>query len=163
MEVARMSVRVLEAETSLAEVDLSRDPCVHHPLQRAVDGRAADSMIFLADQFDEIVSGEVSFLTKEDVDDQLAFARSFAADGTEAVDVCSGGFHRGSTFSVRVSGIQRSTPRPNAERSTPRQVRSARYTLNEEPQPHLDLALGFLMVKPPPVMLSTKSTSAPVR
>src|SRR6185436_19095169 len=37
------------------------------------------------------------------------------------------------------------------------------YTLNEEPQPQVDLAFGFLIVKPPPVMLSTKSTSAPAR
>ena len=34
---------------------------------------------------------------------------------------------------------------------------------NDEPQPQVDLAFGFLMVKPPPVTLSTKSTSAPVR
>ena len=37
------------------------------------------------------------------------------------------------------------------------------YTLNDEPQPQVDFAFGFLMVKPPPVMLSTKSTSAPLR
>ena len=37
------------------------------------------------------------------------------------------------------------------------------YTLNDEPQPQVDLAFGFLMVKPPPVTLSTKSTSAPFR
>ena len=36
-------------------------------------------------------------------------------------------------------------------------------TLNEDPQPQVDLAFGFLMVKPPPVTLSTKSTSAPRR
>src|SRR5207253_9654779 len=33
----------------------------------------------------------------------------------------------------------------------------------DEPQPQVDLAVGFLMVKPPPVTLSTKSTSAPRR
>jgi hypothetical protein len=36
-------------------------------------------------------------------------------------------------------------------------------TLNDDPQPQVDLAFGFLMVKPPPVTLSTKSTSAPRR
>ena len=30
----------------------------------------------------------------------------------------------------------------------------------DDPQPHVDLAFGFLMVKPPPVMVSMKSTSA---
>ena len=30
----------------------------------------------------------------------------------------------------------------------------------DDPQPQVDLALGFLMVKPPPVTVSTKSTSA---
>jgi hypothetical protein len=33
----------------------------------------------------------------------------------------------------------------------------------DDPQPHVDLAFGFLMVNPPPVMVSTKSTSAPFR
>ena len=36
-------------------------------------------------------------------------------------------------------------------------------TLNDEPQPQVDVAFGFLMVKPPPVTVSTKSTSAPLR
>ena len=30
----------------------------------------------------------------------------------------------------------------------------------DDPQPQVDLALGFLIVNPPPVMVSTKSTSA---
>ncbi len=37
------------------------------------------------------------------------------------------------------------------------------YALNDDPQPQVDFAFGFLMVKPPPVMVSTKSTSAPFR
>ena len=37
------------------------------------------------------------------------------------------------------------------------------YALNDDPQPQVELAFGFLMVKPPPVMVSTKSTSAPFR
>src|SRR5467141_1046684 len=36
-------------------------------------------------------------------------------------------------------------------------------TLNDCPQPHVDVAFGFLIVKPPPVIVSTKSTSAPLR
>src|SRR5947207_14764503 len=41
--------------------------------------------------------------------------------------------------------------------------RSGNYTLKDEPQPQVDFAFGFLIVKPPPVTLSTKSTSAPRR
>ena len=81
VKVPGMTVRVLEAEPSLAEVDLPRDPGVHHPLQRAVDGRPADAVVFLADQIDEIFGGEVPFLTEEDVDDELALARSFVPAG----------------------------------------------------------------------------------
>src|SRR5712691_12965055 len=33
----------------------------------------------------------------------------------------------------------------------------------EDPQPQVDLAFGFLIVNPPPVIVSTKSTSAPLR
>ena len=43
MEVARMPVRVLEPEPAFAEVHLAGDAGVHHPLQRAVDGGAADA------------------------------------------------------------------------------------------------------------------------
>ena len=31
---------------------------------------------------------------------------------------------------------------------------------NDEPQPQVDFAFGFLIVKPPPVIVSMKSTSA---
>src|SRR6185503_15694036 len=41
--------------------------------------------------------------------------------------------------------------------------RERQSTENEEPQPQVDVACGFLIVKPPPVIVSTKSTSAPVR
>ena len=34
--------------------------------------------------------------------------------------------------------------------------------VNDWPQPQVEVAFGFLMVKPPPVTVSTKSTSAPV-
>jgi hypothetical protein len=36
-----------------------------------------------------------------------------------------------------------------------------RYSVEkDDPQPQVDLALGFLIVNPPPVIVSTKSTSA---
>src|SRR5205814_6887328 len=34
---------------------------------------------------------------------------------------------------------------------------------NDEPHPHVDVAFGFLIVNPPPVTVSTKSTSAPFK
>ena len=43
MKVARVAVRMLEAEPAFAEVDFARDARIHHPLQRAVDGGAADA------------------------------------------------------------------------------------------------------------------------
>ena len=43
MEVARVPVRGLEAEAPFAEIDLAGDAGVDHPLQRAVDGGAADA------------------------------------------------------------------------------------------------------------------------
>ena len=79
VEVARLPVRVLEAEASFAEVDLARDARVHHPLQRAVDGGAADAVVFLANEIDEVVGAEVPFLAQEDVDDLFALAGTLAA------------------------------------------------------------------------------------
>ena len=79
MEVARLPVGVLEAEPPLAEVDLAGDAGVHHPLQRAVDGGAADAMVFAANEIDQIVGAEVPFLAQEDVDDLLALAGALAA------------------------------------------------------------------------------------
>src|SRR5262245_26997370 len=58
MEMTRLAIRMLEAEPALAEIDLARDAGVDHPLQCAVDGRAADAMVFLADQIDEIVGAD---------------------------------------------------------------------------------------------------------
>ena len=60
--VARMPVRVLEAEAALAEIDLAGDAGGHHPLQRAVDGGAADAVVFALDEVDEIVGAQMAFL-----------------------------------------------------------------------------------------------------
>ena len=87
MEVARMPVRVLEAEAAFAEIDLARDAGVHHPLQRAVDGGAADALIFALDEIDEIVGAEVSLLAEEHVDDLIALAGALGAGGAQAIDV----------------------------------------------------------------------------
>ena len=79
MEMARLTVRVLETEPPFTEVHLAGDAGVHHPLQRAVDRGPADPMVFLADEVDQIVGAEVAFLAQEDVDDLLALARALAA------------------------------------------------------------------------------------
>ena len=79
VEVPRLAVGVLEAEAAFAEVDLAGDAGVHHPLQRAVDGGAADAVIFAADEIDEIVGAQVPFLAQEHVDDLLALAGALAA------------------------------------------------------------------------------------
>ena len=51
-----------------------------------------------------------------------------------------------------------------AGRTQAGKIQGERYsTLNDDPQPQVDVALGFLMVNPPPVTVSTKSTSAPFR
>ena len=79
MEVARLPVRVLEPEAAFAEIDLAGDAGVHHPLQRAVDGGAADAMVVFSDQVEQIVGAQVPFLAQEHVDDLLALAGALAA------------------------------------------------------------------------------------
>ena len=79
VEVARVAVGVLEAEAALAEVDLAGDAGLDHPLQRAVDGGAADARVLAADDLDEIVRADVPVLPQEDVDDEVALAGSLAA------------------------------------------------------------------------------------
>ena len=87
MEVTRLAVGVLEPEPALAEVDLAGDAGVHHPLQRAVDGGAADAVIFAADEVDEIVGAQVSFLAQEHVDDLLALAGALAAGRLQPAEI----------------------------------------------------------------------------
>src|SRR5687767_9535542 len=65
MKMTRLTVGVLEAEPPLAEVDLSRDARIDHPLERPVDRGAADALVFAANQIDEIVGAEMSFLAEK--------------------------------------------------------------------------------------------------
>ena len=97
----RVPVRVLEPEPALAEVHLARDAGVHHPLQRAVDGGAADAMILVADQIDQIVGAQVAFLAQEDVDDEVALARALAARGPEPIEIGRRGSHHVGTAARR--------------------------------------------------------------
>ncbi len=87
MKVPGMAVRMLEPEPALAEIDFAGDSGVDHPLQGAVDGRAADPLILAPDQIDEIVGRQVALLAEEHVDDQIAFAGTLAAGRPQAVDV----------------------------------------------------------------------------
>ena len=140
VKVARMAVGVLEAEPAFAEIDLAGDARLHHPLQRAVDRGAADPLIFALDQVDQIVGAEVSLLAEEHVDDQIALAGALGAGRPEPIEIGNG----------RAGGHDPDRPPFLRRRTT-------------EPQPQVDVAFGFLIVKPPPVMVSTKSTSAPFR
>ena len=133
---------MLEPEPSLAEIDLAGDARFHHPLQGPVDGGTADPLVLALDHLDEIVRAEVSLLAEEHVDDQVAFSGALGTS-RRPEPVRSG--------MADAVAIVRSPPGVSA------------YALNDWPQPQVDVAFGFLMVKPPPVMVSTKSTSAPFR
>src|SRR5688572_1287861 len=87
VEVTRLAVGVLEAEPAFAEVDFACDPRVDHPLQRAVHRRPADPMVVAANQIDEIVGAEVTFLPQEHVDDLFPLAGTLAPCGLECPDV----------------------------------------------------------------------------
>src|SRR5688572_1599955 len=139
MEMPRLPVGVLEAEPAFAEIDLPRDAGIHHPLQRAVNSGAADAVIVLADQIDEIVGAEMTFLTQEHIDNLLPLAGALAARWRQSAEIREGTHEATLTFL------------------------SEGYTLNDDPHPHVDVAFGFLIVNPPPVTVSTKSTSAPLR
>src|SRR5688572_5357321 len=91
----RLAVRMLEPEAAFPEIDLARNSGVDHPLQRAVDGRPADSLIFAADDVDEIVGAEMAFVTKEDVDDLFALAGALAALWLQPAEIWRSSRHRG--------------------------------------------------------------------
>src|SRR5262245_34030354 len=95
VEVARLAVGVFEAESPLAEIHLSGDTRVDHPLQRAIDRRATDSMIFVPEEINEVVGAEVAFLTQEDVDDLCALARAFAAVWLQPAEIRKSAVHHG--------------------------------------------------------------------
>ena len=90
VKVARMAIRMFEAEPAFAEIHLAGDARFFHPQQRAVDGGAADAVIFLLDERDEIVSAQVSLLLEERVDDQVAFAGSLRAGRAKTIQIGDG-------------------------------------------------------------------------
>ena len=79
MKVARLAVGMFEAKATLAKIDLARDPGLHHPLQRAVDGGPADTLILATNEIDQIVGTEVPFLPQEDVNDLFSLTGPLAA------------------------------------------------------------------------------------
>src|SRR5258705_2484691 len=97
MEVPRLAVGVLEAEAAFAEIDLAGDAGVHHPLHRPVDGCAADALIFAANQVDEVVGAEMSFLAQEHVDDLFPLARPLAAVRLQPAEIRNVAVHRGTS------------------------------------------------------------------
>ena len=94
MEVAWVTVRRLEPRASLAEVHLARDAGVHHPLERAVHGGAADAGGIAADELVEIVGTQVPFLAQEDVQNAIALTGVLAPRGTERGEVGKKAGHR---------------------------------------------------------------------
>ena len=90
VKVARMAIGMLEAEPAFAEIHLAGDARFLHPLQRAVDGGAADAVIFALDQRDQIVGAEVSLLLEERVDDQVALAGPLGAGRAKTIEIGNG-------------------------------------------------------------------------
>jgi hypothetical protein len=100
MEVSRVTVGRLEPGTPFAEIDFSGDAAVHHPLQRAIDRGAADAGMLAADQIEEIVRAEVTFLFQEGPQYLFAFGRAFAARGVRARKVREGTVPHGFRYST---------------------------------------------------------------
>ena len=88
-----MPVGVLETGAPVAKVHLPGDASVHHPLQRAVGGRAANPVAGRAHDVDQFVSSEVALLLKEEVDDLIALAGAASARRTMTLDECFPRFH----------------------------------------------------------------------
>ena len=87
MEMARLTVRVLEPESPLAEVDLAGNARINHLLQRAIHGCTADAVILTSNEIDQIVGAEMSFLTQEDVDNLLSLTGALAAGWLQPTEI----------------------------------------------------------------------------
>ena len=110
--MTRMPVRVLESVLPIAEVHPPRDARIDHPLQRAVDCRAADPRVFAANQRDQFVGAEMSALAQEDVDDDVAFARTASAARAPRFDEFSGSQHGGPIEATTTAPAAASSSRP---------------------------------------------------
>ena len=77
---------MLEAKPALAEIHSPRDAGFDHPLERAVDGRAADARVFVADEIHQLVRADVPFLPQKNRDDEVAFAGPSSARRAQFLD-----------------------------------------------------------------------------
>ena len=91
--MTRMAIGRLEAGPAFAEIHLARDPGFHHPLQRPVDGGAADARRLTPYEVEQIVCAQVTFLLEEDPEDLIALGGMLAACGTQAGQVESIALH----------------------------------------------------------------------
>jgi len=78
---------VLEPKPPVTEIDLAGDFSINHPLQRAVDGGAADLLVLLTHQVDQVVGTEMAVLAQENADDQIAFTGALSAGRPKAIEV----------------------------------------------------------------------------
>jgi hypothetical protein len=84
MKVAGMTQGRLESRASLAEVDLVREAGGDHPLQCAVDGRAANPGIFLPNEIVQLVGGQMASMPQEDIQDTVALTRALSSGRAKA-------------------------------------------------------------------------------
>jgi hypothetical protein len=84
VEMSGVAKRRFKARPTFTEIDLSGDPGVDHPLQGPIDGGAADTSVFSANQIAEIVRAQMSLLAEKDVENAVAFCGTFPAGRTEA-------------------------------------------------------------------------------
>jgi hypothetical protein len=79
VEMAGVTVRRLESGTALPEIDLPGDAAIDHPLERAIDRGAANARMLTANEIEEVVRTQVTFLFQEGPQDLFAFGRAFTA------------------------------------------------------------------------------------
>ena len=149
MEMPGLPVGVLEPESALTKIHFAGDAGVDHPLQRAIHRCPADAMVVVPNEIDQVVGAEVSFLAEKDVDNLLPLAGALATGRFQPTEIWESCQRYLPTFCP----IETFDVRPER----------APQALKDCPQPHVDVAFGFLIVNPPPVTVSTKSTSAPLR
>jgi hypothetical protein len=75
----RVLVVVLVARAAVAEAHLAGQSGLDEELERAVDGRVADSRVFLLDEVIEVFAGEVLLGAQEDFEDEVALRRALEA------------------------------------------------------------------------------------
>ena len=79
MEVPGMAVRRFESRSPFAEIDLPGDAAIDHPLERSIDRGAANARMLTANEIEEVVRTQVTFLFQEGPQDLFAFGRAFTA------------------------------------------------------------------------------------